>query len=129
MTALAAYFVSGLYLDGWAHTHGKVDQSFFTPWHAVLYSGQLLMVMILVGMLVRNVWRGSALRHALPGGYNLSLAGVLLWFIGGPGDLIWHTLFGIEQSVGALYSPTHLPRWDYARREWATAGCVSPSGC
>jgi hypothetical protein len=108
MTALAAYFVSGLYLDGWAHTHGKVDQSFFTPWHAVLYSGQLLMVMILAGMLVRNVWRGSALRHALPGGYNLSLAGVLLWFIGGPGDLIWHTLFGIEQSVEALYSPTHL---------------------
>jgi hypothetical protein len=67
MTALAAYFVSGLYLDGWAHTHGKVDQSFFTPWHAVLYSGQLLMVMILVGMLVRNVWRSSALRHP-PGG-------------------------------------------------------------
>ena len=108
MTALAAYFVSGLYLDGWAHTHGKVDQSFFTPWHAVLYSGQLLMVAMLVGVLARNVWRGSTLRDALPRGYNLSLVGVLLWFIGGPGDLIWHTLFGIEQSVEALYSPTHL---------------------
>ena len=108
MTILAAYFTGGLYLDGWAHTHGKVDQSFFTPWHAVLYSGQLLMVIILVGVLVRNVWRGSTLREALPRGYNLSLIGVLLWFIGGPGDLIWHTLFGIEQSVEALYSPTHL---------------------
>jgi hypothetical protein len=108
MTALAAYFVSGLYLDGWAHTHGKVDQSFFTPWHAVLYSGQLLIVTILVGVLVRNVWRGSTMREALPRGYNLSLVGVLLWFIGGPGDLIWHTLFGIEQNVEALYSPTHL---------------------
>ncbi len=108
MTALAAYFTAGLYLDGWAHTHGKVDQSFFTPWHAVLYSGQLLMVIILMGVLARNVWRGSMLREALPRGYNLSLIGVLLWFIGGPGDLIWHTLFGIEQSVAALYSPTHL---------------------
>jgi hypothetical protein len=108
MAALAAYFVGGLYLDGWAHTHGKVDESFFTPWHAVLYSGQLLMVIILVGVLVRNVWRGSTLREALPHGYNLSLVGLLLWFIGGPGDLIWHTLFGIEQSVEALYSPTHL---------------------
>jgi hypothetical protein len=108
MTILAAYFVGGLYLDGWAHTHGKVDQSFFTPWHAALYSGQLLMVIILVGVLVRNVWRGATLREALPRGYNLSLVGVLLWFIGGPGDLIWHTLFGIEESVEALYSPTHL---------------------
>ena len=59
-------------------------------------------------MLVRNVWRGATLREALPRGYNLSLVGVLLWFIGGPGDLIWHTLFGIEQNVEALYSPTHL---------------------
>src|SRR5512143_255266 len=108
MTILAAYFVGGLYLDGWAHTHGKVDQSFFTPWHAVLYSGQLLMAAVLAGVLVRNVWRGSTLRDALPRGYNLSFVGVLLWFIGGPGDLIWHTLFGIEQSVEALYSPTHL---------------------
>lgn len=108
MTALAAYFVGGLYLDGWAHAHGKVDQTFFTPWHAVLYSGQLLLVAILAGVLVRNVWRGSTLRDALPRSYHLSLAGVLLWFLGGPGDLIWHTLFGIEQSVEALYSPTHL---------------------
>ena len=108
MTALAVYFVGGLYLDGWAHTHGQVDQSFFTPWHAVLYSGQLLMVIFLLATLVRNVWRGATLRAALPRGYNLSLLGVLLWFIGGPGDLIWHTLFGIEQNVAALYSPTHL---------------------
>jgi hypothetical protein len=108
MAILSIYFVGGLYLDGWAHTHGKVDQSFFTPWHAVLYSGQLLMVIILVGTLVRNVWRGATMRQALPRGYNLSLVGVLLWFIAGPGDLIWHTLFGIEQNVEALYSPTHL---------------------
>jgi hypothetical protein len=108
MAILSLYFVGGLYLDGWAHQHGKVDESFFTPWHAVLYSGQILLVTILLAVLVRNVWRGSTLREALPRGYNLSLAGVLLWFIGGPGDLIWHTLFGIEESVEALYSPTHL---------------------
>jgi hypothetical protein len=108
MAALATYFVGGLYLDGWAHAHGQVDESFFTPWHAVLYSGQLLMVAILSGVLVRNVWRGATLREALPRGYLLSLVGLLLWFIGGPGDLLWHTLFGIEENVEALYSPTHL---------------------
>src|SRR6266566_3590952 len=36
---LEAWWVGGLFVDGWAHEHGKVDQSFFTPWHAILYSG------------------------------------------------------------------------------------------
>jgi hypothetical protein len=35
----SVWFVAGLYLDGWAHNHGKVDNTFFTPWHAVFYSG------------------------------------------------------------------------------------------
>src|SRR5215469_12275517 len=35
---LSALVVGGVFLDGWAHNHGKVDQSFFTPWHALLYS-------------------------------------------------------------------------------------------
>jgi hypothetical protein len=37
VTALSVWVVAGLYLDGWAHNHGKVDETFFTPWHAVLY--------------------------------------------------------------------------------------------
>jgi hypothetical protein len=56
----------------------------------------------------RNVARGYAWRESLPAGYGLSLIGGILFFIGGLGDLIWHTLFGVEQSVEALYSPTHL---------------------
>src|SRR4249920_2010786 len=36
---LEAWWVGGLFVDGWAHAHGKVDQSFFTPWHAILYAG------------------------------------------------------------------------------------------
>src|SRR5690349_306769 len=39
MMVLCCWFVGGLYLDGWAHDHGMVDKTFFTPWHAVLYSG------------------------------------------------------------------------------------------
>jgi hypothetical protein len=30
--------ILGLFLDGWAHSHGK-PESFFSPWHGVLYSG------------------------------------------------------------------------------------------
>src|SRR5258708_5553632 len=39
LVAASAWLVSGVYLDGWAHQHGKVDDTFFTAWHAVLYSG------------------------------------------------------------------------------------------
>ncbi len=38
MVILLALFLGGLHVDGWAHAHGKVDQSFFTPWHALFYS-------------------------------------------------------------------------------------------
>lgn len=108
MTVLSVFFVFGLYLDGWAHTHGQVDESFFTPWHGVLYAAHLLVVLFLSVNVLVNMRRGFSLAHALPQGYLLSLVGALLFIGGGVGDLIWHTLFGIEQDVEALYSPTHL---------------------
>jgi len=108
VTFLALWFTAGLFLDGWAHTHGQADESFFTPWHAVLYSGHLASTAFLFNAFVRNVMRGSTWRQALPIGYGLSLIGGALFAIGGVGDLVWHTLFGIEQNVEALFSPTHL---------------------
>jgi hypothetical protein len=39
--ALCAWLQGGGFLDGWAHHHGRVDASFFTPWHAMLYTGSL----------------------------------------------------------------------------------------
>jgi hypothetical protein len=108
MAGLSLVFVGGLFLDGWAHTHGKVDQSFFTPWHAVLYSGFALNFAALLGVALFNRARGYPLPAWLPSGYWLSLLGLSLWLIGGPGDLLWHILFGIEESIDALYSPTHL---------------------
>lgn len=64
---------------------------------------------IVLGALgVRNARRGHSLRRALPYGYGLALAGVLLFAAGGVLDLLWHTLFGIEADLDALLSPTHL---------------------
>lgn len=107
MTVLSALFVGGLFLDGWAHTHGRVDQTFFTPWHAALYSGFLATALVLWGGLVWGVRRGRPWGAALPDGYGLSLLGVGLWFAGGPLDFAWHSLFGFEASVEALMSPAH----------------------
>lgn len=108
LTLLSILFVFGLFLDGWAHTHGQVDQSFFTVWHGILYASHLLVLGFLGANVFVNVWRGFSLWQALPNGYLLSLAGALLFIFGGVGDLVWHTLFGIEKQVEALYSPTHL---------------------
>lgn len=90
MVLLSLAFVGGLYLDGWAHNHGRVDQSFFTPWHAFLYVGFLLTA------------------AAIPDGYRSSVAGLFVFGAGGVGDLAWHTAFGIEEDIEALFSPTHL---------------------
>lgn len=108
VTILCTVLVSGIYLDGWAHFHGKVDQSFFTPWHAALYSGFAIAAAFLFFSLIRNHMKGYPWREALPLGYGVALLGAVIFGVGGVLDLIWHTLFGIEQSVDALLSPTHL---------------------
>jgi hypothetical protein len=108
MALLSAWLVGGLFLDGWAHAHGKVDQSFFTPWHAVFYSGFAAVALALFATLVRRRSQTKTWRAAIPSGYGATLAGVAIFAAGGVGDLIWHTLFGIERSIEALLSPTHL---------------------
>ena len=56
----------------------------------------------------RNVGRGHRCRTALPVGYGLSLVGFFAFATGGVGDLGWHEIFGFEESLEALLSPSHL---------------------
>ena len=101
-------FVVGLFLDGWAHNHGKVDNTFFTPWHAILYGSVLLIAVTLAGTHVLNTRKGYSVWRALPEGYTLSLIGVILFFIGGGFDFVWHSLFGFEANLETLLSPAHM---------------------
>src|ERR1051326_5424350 len=101
VTLSSAWFGAGLYLDGWAHTHALPD-SFFTPWHGVIYSGFSLAAVFLLTTFLRRRMQG------MPAGYGLSLIGVGLFFVGGMADLLWHTFFGIEANLAAEYSPPHL---------------------
>ena len=102
------WLVGGAYLDGWAHVHRPELESFFTPWHAVIYSGFLAGAAFLVLSMIVNHDRGYPWRRALPAGYELSLVGILIFIVGGFGDMIWHEVFGIELVVEILTSPTHL---------------------
>jgi hypothetical protein len=104
----SAWLLGGLFLDGWAHNHGKVDNTFFTPWHAVLYSGYLVTGLVLIGTMILNRSRGHSWGRALPSGYQLSLLGAALFGFGGAFDLGWHSIFGFEVSTEALLSPAHL---------------------
>ena len=82
--------IVGLFIDGWAHNHGFVDDSFFTPWHAVLYGAILFAGFALIVTHFRNVSRGFRWSQALPVGYGLSLIGFFIFMLGGLGDMIWH---------------------------------------
>lgn len=108
IAVLTAWFIGGLFLDGWAHNNGRVDDTFFTPWHLVLYSGYAVVGAALVFTHFRNVMRGYAWTKALPQGYGLALAGVMLFGLGGGFDFWWHSTFGFEANTEALLSPAHL---------------------
>lgn len=108
MAALGAWLIGGLYLDGWAHIHVPALETFFTPWHAVLYSGYTAGAVALALTLRRNRRRGLPRARALPAGYGLSLVGAFVFFFGGMADMLWHVVFGIEDGIEGLISPSHL---------------------
>jgi len=104
---LSIWMIGGIHLDAWAH-HQFDLETFFTPWHGVLYSGFLALAAVLAGVFIRNLTKGYTGRQAIPAGYELSLLGVALFAAGAVGDMVWHTLFGVEVNIEALLSPTHL---------------------
>jgi hypothetical protein len=105
---LALWFIVGLFVDGWAHNHGFTDNTFFTPWHALLYSGIGASGVFLAVTQFRNVSRGYGWARALPLGYLPSLLGVVLFFVAGGFDFVWHDMFGFEANIETLLSPAHL---------------------
>ena len=108
VSILGLVFVGGVYVDGWAHNHDRVDDSFFTPWHGLLYATYLVVAAVMLARVLKTHRTGTTWRAAVPDGYALSLVGVALFLAAGIGDMVWHTLFGVEEDLAALLSPTHL---------------------
>jgi hypothetical protein len=108
MVVLSTWLMTGGYLDAWAHRHLTRLESFVTPWHAVLYSGMLAILLFLSVTALRNQARGRPIVEALPDGYGLSLVGCILFGIGGVIDFFWHRAYGFEVNIAALISPPHL---------------------
>ena len=107
--ALGLWMLGGVFADGWAHLNlPSTKESFFTPSHAVLYAGFLAAATWIAwpALAARGDLRQRLAR--LAPGYGLGFAGALLFGFGGVLDLAWHAGFGIEVSLEALLSPTHL---------------------
>lgn len=96
------WVVIGLFVDGWAHQADK-PETFFTPWHGVLYSGFLagMAWSILYDLRLRR--RGVSVAPD-----RLATIGFAAFAFGGVADMAWHAIFGIEEDVEALLSPSHL---------------------
>ena len=108
LTALSVWLVGGFYVDIWAHAHGRVDNTFFTPWHAFLYSGAASFGVVLGVAAIMGRPRSVPIRDTLAPPYRIAFLGSVLFALAGVLDLAWHTIFGFEVDVEALLSPTHL---------------------
>ncbi len=109
MVGLSATVVAGAHIDAWAHGHlASTLETFFTPWHALLYASLAATTAFLVACAAWTGARPWQWARALPDGYALSLLGCILFAVGGVLDMAWHLTFGIERGFQALISPTHL---------------------
>ncbi len=107
VTLLSVWMTAGLYLDGWAHQDGRVDDTFFTPWHAVLYSGVFAMLLFLLFHQVRNMLRGAAgIRSA--GWLPAINAGSAAVRDGGAVDMLWARAVWGRGKPGSIVEP-HPP--------------------
>ena len=108
MTGAHLWILGGLFLDGWHHINDPGLETFFTPWHGVLYSGVGIAMALVFNRALRSRRRGLSWRAAIPEGYRLSILGGAIFLGGAIGDMLWHELLGVEVGVEALLSPTHL---------------------
>src|SRR6266850_822006 len=113
---LATTLVAGLFLDGWNHINlqnGALG-SFFTVWHALLYTGFTVTYVWVVTrnphLFDRRATPPPYLHRflGLPLRYPLAMAGFVIAFTGMFGDLLWHTEFGEENGVARIIAPFHI---------------------
>ena len=79
-------------------------ESFFTPPHAVLYSGVGISLIAAIAAFV-IIGKNKEIRNeSFSLGLKLILIGSIIQIVAGPSDYLWHELYGTD----GLLSPTHL---------------------
>ena len=99
---------AGIFIDGWAHINLTSLEIFFTPWHAVFYSGFLTTAGWVVYQALRFQPRPRAFApDAVPAGYLVGVFGVLLFGLGGVADMLW--AHGLRYRGGHRCAAEPLP--------------------
>ncbi|MEV4801664.1 hypothetical protein AB0K18_16770 [Nonomuraea sp. NPDC049421] len=108
MALFGVWFGVGLMIDAWAHTNLSELETFFTPWHAVFYTGFAVVAGWIIWQVWRNVRAGRQGLAAVPAGYLAGLLAIPAFAAFGFADMMWHTILGIETNIDILFSPSHL---------------------
>src|SRR5262245_11474607 len=114
--SIAFWPIVAMFFDGRGHNNKTGQESFFSIAHLFLYGGLTVLGLWIGGLVTRyQIEGGVDPRKTLipdlkliPVGYGVAIIGLLTLAIGGPADLIWHTAYGFEVGVDAIYSPPHL---------------------
>jgi hypothetical protein len=113
--ALGLWPITAMFFDGRGHNNETGQESFFSIAHLFLYGGLTVLGLWITALVVRHqVEAGVDVRRlmvdfaAIPVGYGVAIIGLGMLSIGGPTDLIWHSAYGFEVGVDAIYSPPHL---------------------
>jgi hypothetical protein len=111
--ALAIWPITAMFFDGRGHNNKTGQESFFSLAHIFLYAGMTVLG-IWIGVMVTR-YQGLQFRKSLmpdlkliPVGYGVAILGLITLAIGGPTDFAWHSAYGFEVGVDAIYSPPHL---------------------
>jgi hypothetical protein len=104
IAVFGTWMICGLFLDGWAHEADR-PETFFSPWHGILYSGFVAAVV----WFAWDGWRHPRDKDAASGPADRVVTiGLIVFIVGAIGDGLWHEIFGIEVDLEALVSPSHL---------------------
>jgi hypothetical protein len=98
--------VLGIWGGSWdVTTHLLGDpESFFTPPHAVLYTGVGIGLIAGISSIVLLIKDPEIRNASFSLGLKLLVIGSVMQIVAGPGDYVWHEMFGVD----GLLSPTHL---------------------
>tara|TARA_B100000700_G_scaffold2346_1_gene2847 strand:+ start:141 stop:1154 length:1014 start_codon:yes stop_codon:yes gene_type:complete len=93
------WFLGGAWLDASAHTYiDSALETFFTPWHAMLYSGYMFVFVFYI----------YTKHKARDYKFDVGLLGGAVFAVGGATDMLWHTFIGIEEGIEPLLSASHI---------------------
>jgi hypothetical protein len=83
----------------------REPETFFTPSHTVLYTGAAMTtIAAIIGVFISLKNKEEIHSRSFYTAFKLLIIGATIQLISGPGDFMWHSVFGVD----GLMSPPHL---------------------